>query len=77
MAALLKIADAMESAKEALADAECKNCGKPRQLFLDEELTVMCDQIRFFAGAARNLEGKSAGEYMKGMFSIIVREPIG
>ena len=77
MTSLLKIADAIESAKEALADAECKNCGKPRELFLTEELAVMCDQIRFFAGAARNLEGKSAGTYMAGMLSIIVREPVG
>ena len=74
---LLKVADALERNGEALAAAECKNCGKPKQLFLDEELGPMCDQVRFFAGAARQLDGKSAGCYMKDMFSIIVREPVG
>jgi betaine-aldehyde dehydrogenase len=77
MMALLKIADALESAKESIADAECRNCGKPRPLFLSEEFPPMIDQIRFFAGAARNLDGRSGGEYMKGKFSMIVREPIG
>ena len=68
MMALLKIADALESAKESIADAECRNCGKPRPLFLSEEIPPMVDQIRFFAGAARNLDGRSGGEYMKGKF---------
>lgn len=75
--ALLKIADLLEANTEKLLDVECKNTGKPRSLTASEELPVMIDQIRFFAGAARNLEGKSAGQYMKGMFSMIVREPIG
>ena len=74
---LLRVADALERNGEALAAAECKNCGKPKQLFLDEELGPMCDQVRFFAGAARQLDGKSAGCYMKDMFSMIVREPVG
>ena len=74
---LLKIADAFEKHADALLDAECKNCGKPRQLTLEEELPPMIDQIRFFAGACRNLEGRSAGTYMKGTFSMIVREPVG
>jgi betaine-aldehyde dehydrogenase len=74
---LLKIADALEANKELIAATECRNCGKPKQLFLDEELAVMCDQIRFFAGACRILEGKSAGMYMKDMMSFVIREPIG
>jgi len=56
---------------------ESENTGKPIALTASEELPPMCDQIRFFAGAARNLEGKSAGEYMRGMTSFIRREPIG
>jgi len=74
---LLKVADALEAHADKLWSAECKNCGKPKQLTLDEEATVMVDQIRFFAGASRHLEGKSAGCYMKDMFSMIVREPVG
>jgi len=74
---LLKIADALMEHKDELAAAECKNCGKPRQLTIDEELQQGADQIRFFAGACRVLEGKSAGCYMRGMLSLIVREPVG
>ena len=76
-AALLKFADAIEARAEELVDAEVLNTGKPRQLTLDEEIPPMCDQIRFFAGAARVLEGKSAGEYMTGYTSFIRREPVG
>ena len=75
--ALLKIADAIEARADEFVAAESENCGKPKSLTASEELPPMCDQIRFFAGAARNLEGKSAGEYMKGMTSIIRREPVG
>ena len=75
--ALLKIADAIESRAEEFIDIESKNTGKPKGLTASEEIPPMVDQIRFFAGAARNLEGKSAGEYMKGMTSFIRREPIG
>ena len=74
---LLKIAEAVDARADELWSAECKNCGKPKQLTLDEEATVMVDQIRFFAGACRNLEGKAAGKYMPGMFSMILREPVG
>ena len=74
---LLKIADALMDHKDELAAAECQNCGKPRQLTIDEELQQGADQIRFFAGACRVLEGKSAGCYMRGMLSLIVREPVG
>ena len=75
--ALLKIADAIEARAEEFISIESKNTGKPTGLTASEEIPPMVDQIRFFAGAARNLEGKSAGEYMKGMTSFIRREPIG
>ena len=75
--ALLKIADAIENRAEEFIAIESKNTGKPLSLTASEEIPPMVDQIRFFAGAARNLEGKSAGEYMKGMTSFIRREPIG
>ena len=75
--ALLKIADALESRAEEIIAIECRNTGKPIAITTSEEVPPMIDQIRFFAGAARNLEGKSAGEYMKGMTSFIRREPVG
>ena len=64
--ALLRIADAIEARADELVDAECRNTGKPRGLTASEELPPAVDQIRFFAGAARVLEGRSAGEYMAG-----------
>ena len=75
--ALLKIADAIEDRQSEIIAIECRNTGKPISLTTSEEVPPMVDQIRFFAGAARNLEGKSAGEYMPGMTSMIRREPIG
>jgi betaine-aldehyde dehydrogenase len=75
--ALLRIADAIEARADELVAAESQNTGKPVQLTLDEEIPPMVDQIRFFAGAARLLEGRSAGEYMAGHTSFIRREPIG
>ena len=75
--ALLKIADAIESRAEEIIAIESENTGKPLSLTASEEVPPMVDQIRFFAGAARNLEGKSAGEYMRGMTSFVRREPIG
>ena len=75
--ALLKIADAVESRADEIVAVESRNTGKPIQLTLDEEIPPMVDQIRFFAGAARVLEGKSAGEYLAGHTSMIRREPIG
>ncbi|MFE9600741.1 gamma-aminobutyraldehyde dehydrogenase [Streptomyces hokutonensis] len=75
--ALLKIADAFEERAEELIAAEVENTGKPIGLTRSEEIPPMVDQIRFFAGAARMLEGRSAGEYMEGMTSIVRREPIG
>jgi betaine-aldehyde dehydrogenase len=75
--ALLKIADAIEDRADEVIAIECENTGKPISLTTSEEVPPMVDQIRFFAGAARNLEGKSAGEYMPGMTSMIRREPVG
>jgi betaine-aldehyde dehydrogenase len=75
--ALLKIADAIEARAEELVAIESENTGKPKALVLSEEVPPMVDQIRFFAGAARVLEGLSAGEYMSGYTSYIRREPIG
>ena len=66
-----------ESRASEIVAIESENTGKPISLTMSEEVPPMCDQIRFFAGAARMLEGKSAGEYMKGMTSFIRREPIG
>jgi betaine-aldehyde dehydrogenase len=75
--AMLRIADAIEERAEDLVRAESENTGKPIGLTMEEEIPAMVDQIRFFAGAARVLEGKSAGEYLEGYTSIIRREPIG
>src|SRR6266496_2179379 len=75
--AMLRFADAIEQRAGELVDVECANTGKPRQLTLDEEMPPAVDHFRFFAGAARVLEGKSAGEYMAGHTSYVRREPIG
>ena len=75
--ALYRIADAIESRADELIATECKNTGKPIHMMKGEEIPPLVDQIRFFAGAARHLEGKSAGEYMEGMTSYVRREPIG
>ena len=75
--ALLRIADAIADRADELVDLECQNTGKPRQLTLDEEVPPAVDQIRFFAGAARMLQGLSAGEYMADHTSFIRREPVG
>jgi len=75
--ALLKIADAFEARADELVALESENTGKPIALTMSEEIPPMLDQIRFFAGAARLLEGRSAGEYMRGHTSMIRREPIG
>jgi betaine-aldehyde dehydrogenase len=75
--ALLKFADAMEERAEEILAAECQNTGKPIELTRTEEIPPALDQIRFFAGAARMLEGRSAGEYLAGHTSYIRREPVG
>ncbi|MDL9945147.1 aminobutyraldehyde dehydrogenase [Gordonia sp. ABSL11-1] len=75
--ALLKFADAIEAASDELVAAQARNTGQPEDQIADEEVTVGADQVRFFAGAARMLEGKSAGEYMTGHTSFVRREPVG
>jgi len=75
--ALLKIADAVEARSQEFAEVEGRNTGKPIALTMSEEMPPIVDQLRFFAGAARVLEGKSAGEYMKDHTSFVRREPIG
>jgi betaine-aldehyde dehydrogenase len=75
--ALLRIADAFERRAEELIEVECRNTGKPVELTRTEEIPPAIDQIRFFAGAARMLEGRSAGEYLKDHTSMIRREPVG
>jgi betaine-aldehyde dehydrogenase len=75
--ALFRIADAIEARAEELVAIESANTGKPLAVTLSEEIPPMVDQIRFFAGAARHLEGKSAGEYMADHTSMVRREPIG
>jgi betaine-aldehyde dehydrogenase len=74
---LWKLAEAIEARAKDFVEAEGRNTGKPLALTASEEIPPMLDQIRFFAGAARMLEGKSAGEYMAGHTSWIRREPIG
>jgi betaine-aldehyde dehydrogenase len=75
--ALLRIADALEKRADEFVRVESRDTGKPLGLTASEELPPSVDQIRFFAGAARVLEGKSAGEYMKDHTSFVRREPVG
>src|ERR671924_775522 len=74
--ALLKLADAIDEHADELAELESKNVGKPLS-YAKDEMPVCADNLRFFAGAARVLEGKAAGEYMRGYTSFIRREPLG
>jgi 1-pyrroline dehydrogenase len=74
---LLKLADAIQADTEELANLESANVGKPRALFISEEMGPCADNLRFFAGAARTLEGRATGEYMRGYTSMIRREPVG
>jgi betaine-aldehyde dehydrogenase len=74
---LLRLADALEAHAEEFIAAECRNTGKPVGLTRTEELPPCVDQVRFFAGAARVLEGRSAGEYLAGHTSWARREPLG
>ena len=75
--ALLDFADAIERRADEFVHLEAENTGKPHALTASEEMPPMVDQLRFFAGAARVLEGRAAGEYMAGHTSWIRREPIG
>ncbi|MEU7860832.1 gamma-aminobutyraldehyde dehydrogenase [Nonomuraea sp. NPDC049141] len=75
--ALLKLADAIEEHGAELAELESANAGKPLHVVKSDEIGTMADNLRFFAGAARCLEGKAAGEYVAGYTSMIRREPVG
>ena len=75
--ALLKIADAVEARAEEFADLEVRETGKIRSVVLEEEISECVSALRFFAGAARHLEGTAAGEYAPGHTSVIRREPVG
>ncbi len=75
--ALLKLADAIEEHADELSELEADNAGKPINAFRDDEIPFMVDNLRYFAGAARNLGGRSSGEYLSGYTSIIRREPVG
>jgi betaine-aldehyde dehydrogenase len=76
-AALLKLADLVDANAEEFGRLESANVGKPFGVTMSDEIPVISDQFRFFAGGARFLEGRSTGEYMKGYTSMIRREPIG
>ena len=73
---LFKLADLIDENTDELAALESKNVGKPLS-YAKDEMPVAADNIRFFAGAARVLEGRAAGEYMRGYTSMLRREPIG
>ena len=75
--ALFRIADEMQARAEEFADLESKDTGKPRANLVADEIVQSVDQLRFFAGAARSLEGRAAGEYLAGHTSFVRREPIG
>jgi betaine-aldehyde dehydrogenase len=77
MNALLAIADAVQSHAEELVEIEHRDTGKPKGLTLSEEIGPMVDQFRFFAGAARHLQGAAAAQYMAGHESYVRREPLG
>jgi betaine-aldehyde dehydrogenase len=75
--AMLKLAQAIEEHAEEIAELESDNAGKPINAFRDDEIPFMVDNLRFFAGAARCMEGRASGEYTSGYTSIIRREPVG
>ncbi|GIH74966.1 gamma-aminobutyraldehyde dehydrogenase [Planobispora longispora] len=74
---LLKVADAIEARADELNEAECRNTGKPRARMAEDETPVAADHFRFFAGAARTLEGPTSGEFLADHTSVIRHEPIG
>ncbi|GAA3216729.1 gamma-aminobutyraldehyde dehydrogenase [Nonomuraea helvata] len=74
---LLKVADAIDARADEINEAECRNTGKPRARMAEDETPVAGDHFRFFAGAARTLEGPTAGEFLADHTSVIRHEPIG
>jgi len=75
--ALLRMADLIEERGEEIADLESADAGKPHGAVIEDEVPVMADQLRFFAGAARTMEGRAAGEYTQDRTSFVRREPVG
>ena len=75
--ALIRLADALEEHGDEIASLEIANAGKPAAAFKGDELPVMADNLRFFAGCARTMEGKAAGEYLEGYTSFTRREAVG
>ncbi|WP_438616691.1 aminobutyraldehyde dehydrogenase [Microbacterium karelineae] len=75
--ALLRLADALEAHADEFADLESQDTGKPRATLVTDEIAQSVDQLRFFAGAARELDGRAAAEYAEGFTSFVRREPIG
>jgi 1-pyrroline dehydrogenase len=75
--ALLKFADRIEEHADEIVKLEARNVGKPFSVTMSEEIPPIVDNLRFFGGAARTMEGRAAGEYMAGFTSYIRREPIG
>ncbi|MGA8113423.1 MAG: aldehyde dehydrogenase family protein, partial [Actinocatenispora sp.] len=75
--ALLRLADAVEAHTARLSDAEIRNTGKPVSQVVDGEIPSVVDCLRFFAGAARTVDGTAAGEYVAGHTSVLRREPVG
>jgi betaine-aldehyde dehydrogenase len=76
-AAINKLADLLEEHAEELSDLEAADAGKPRNTFFEDEMPFMVDNLRFFAGAGRVMEGKASGEFVENRSSIIRREPVG
>jgi len=75
--ALLRMADVVQARADEIVAAECRNTGKPVGITMAEEIPPLVDELRFFAGAARVLQGTSAGEYLAGHTSVLRREPVG
>ncbi|HET9249371.1 MAG TPA: gamma-aminobutyraldehyde dehydrogenase [Actinomycetota bacterium] len=75
--ALLKLADRIEEHADDIVQLEAKNVGKPFAVTMSEEIPPIVDNLRFFGGAARTMEGRAAGEYMAGFTSYVRREPLG
>jgi len=75
--ALLRMAEAVQARADEIVAAECRNTGKPVGLTMAEEIPPLVDELRFFAGAARILQGTSAGEYLAAHTSVLRREPVG
>lgn len=74
---LLKVADAIDARADEINEAECRNTGKPRARMAEDETPLAADHFRFFAGAARTLEGPTSGEFLADHTSVIRHEPVG